>query len=370
MSLRSLASRLWRPPIRLADGLRSPDDNFLMLRLLAAALVIYGHGYALVVHASTDTDLFLRLGWGRYAGAIGVDLFFVTSGFLVTGSWLRRRSVPAFLWARALRLLPAFAACMLLSAFVLGAALTELPLRDYVVHPDTHRYVYANLGLDNLQWNLPGVFAHNPRRSTVNGSIWTLPIEARMYLGVALLGGIGLLARRAWSTALIAALLLLGWFAPGTNPLLSIAESPRLGAMFALGALCYLHRDRIPVHGVGVLALAAACWFLRDTFAYPIAFALAEAAFVFWFAYRVRWYGVNRIGDYSYGMYLWGFPMQQVVAMAWPSATPVANAGLALVPTVVLAALSWHALEKPALRCKHGLPRPRAERTECAPART
>ncbi|HEY6940404.1 acyltransferase [Dokdonella sp.] len=356
MSLRSLASRLWVPPIRLAAGLSSRDDNFLLLRIVAAVLVIYGHGYALVVHAPADTDLFLRLRWGHYAGAIGVDLFFVISGFLVTGSWLRRHSLPAFVWARALRLLPAYAVCMLLCAFVLGAAFTELPLRDYLAHPDTRGYVRANLGLDRLQWDLPGVFAHNPRRSTVNGSIWTLPIEVRMYLCVALLGGIGLLARRAWASAAIAALLLLGWFAPGVNPLLSIPGSARLAAMFALGASCYLHRDRIPVHGIGVVALAAACWCLRDTPAYPVAFALAETAFVFWFAYRVPASGFDRLGDYSYGLYLWGFPMQQVVAASWPAATPVANGLVALVPTTLLAVLSWHALEKPALRLKRGLP--------------
>jgi peptidoglycan/LPS O-acetylase OafA/YrhL len=370
MGLRSFASRLWVPPSSIDDGLRTREDNFLLLRFVAATLVIYGHGYAMAVHAPEAVDVFVRLGWGRYAGAIGVDLFFAISGFLVTGSFLRRRSLPAFLWARALRLLPAFAACMLLGAFVLGAICTELPLRDYLGHPDTRSYVYSNLSFGRLQWDLPGVFAHNPRRSTVNGSIWTLPVEARMYLCVALLGGIGLLARRAWASAAVAGLLLLGWFAPGLNPLLSIPESPRLAAMFALGALCYLHRERVPVHGGGVILLAAACWCLRGTVAYPVAFALAETAFVFWFAYRLRWHGFNRVGDYSYGLYLWAFPMQQVVALCWPTATPVANAALALPPTLALAALSWHALEKPALRFKGRLPWPRAKRVPSAESGT
>jgi len=356
MNARSVASRLWLPPTRLADGLRSRADNFLLLRFVAAALVIYGHGYAVTAHAPEAADVFLRMGWGRYAGAIGVDLFFVISGFLVTGSFLRRHSLPAFVWARALRLLPGYAACLLLSAFVLGAACTELPLRDYLGHPDTYSYVYSNLSLGRLQWNLPSVFTHNPRHGTVNGSIWTLPVEARMYLCVALFGAFGLLARRAWASAVIVALLVSGWFAPGFNPLVSIPESPRLAAMFALGALCWLHRERIPVHGALVLVLAATCACVHGTVAYPIAFSLAEAAFVFWFAYRLRWHGFNRVGDYSYGLYLWSYPMQQLVALLDPGVTPAGDALLAFPLALSLGVLSWRVVERPALAWKDHLP--------------
>ena len=337
----------------LADGLAQAQDNFLLLRLLAAALVIYGHSYAMAVHAPEATDLFTRMGWGSYSGAIGVDLFFVISGFLVSGSFLRRHSVSAFVWARALRLLPAFAVCLLLSAFVLGAIYTQLPLHDYLQQPGTRGYVLANLRLGTgPRWDLPGVFLDNPRRSTINGSIWTLPIEARMYAWVAIVGGIGLLARRAWASAAILALLVLGWFAPRHIPLLTIPGSPRLAAMFALGALCYLHREHVPAHGAAVCAFAALAWLLRDSLAYPILFALAETAFVFWFAYRLRWYAFNRLGDYSYGLYLWGFPMQQIVAHHLPQATPWQNSALALPLATALGVLSWYLVEKPALALK------------------
>jgi peptidoglycan/LPS O-acetylase OafA/YrhL len=342
----------------LADGLKQPQDNFLLLRFLAAALVIYGHGYAMTVHAPGVTDIFMRLGWGNYSGTIGVDIFFVISGFLVTGSFLRRHSVPRFVWARALRLLPAFVACLLVSAFVLGAIYTQLPMADYLQHPGTRGYVLANLHVDKgMRWDLPGVFIDNPRRSTINGSIWTLPIEVRMYAWVAIFGGLTLLARRARASVAILALLLAGWFVPGHVPLLTIPGSARLGAMFALGTLCYLHRDRIPLHGALLVVIAALCWIVRDTWAYPIAFALAETAFVFWFAYGLRWHAFNRFGDYSYGLYLWGFPMQQVVAHHLPQAAPWQNSALSLPLATALGALSWYAVEKPALKMKRWSPR-------------
>ena len=98
-------------------------------------------------------------------------------------------------------------------------------------------------------------------------------------------------------------------------------------------------------------------------------FALAEAMFVFWFAYRTRWYGYNRLGDYSYGLYLWGFPMQQVVAHHVPAAMPLANAALALPLAAALAVVSWHSIEKPALSLK-SMPRRLLERLAARAAAT
>jgi peptidoglycan/LPS O-acetylase OafA/YrhL len=360
----------------LADGLARRRDNFLPLRFLAAALVIYGHGYALAVHAPQDVDLFTRLGWKNYSGAIGVDLFFVVSGFLVAGSWQRRRDLLAFAWARALRLLPAYAVCMVLSAFVLGALYTRLPLADYLRHPDTSGYVLKNLtfGTD-LKWSLPGVFAGNPRRATLNGSIWTLPVEARMYLWLAAFGALGLLSRRWLATAAIAALLLVGWRLPEHVPLLPIASFLHLGAMFALGVLCHAHRDRLPASGLAAAALAGACWALHGSALYPVAFALAEAAFTFWFAYRLPLPDLERFGDASYGLYLWGYPMQQVVAHHLPALSPLANAALGLPLAAALGFLSWHLIEKPALAAKEWpqrlrlLRRPRGEAAQATSAR-
>lgn len=344
-----------------ADGLAARVDNFLLLRFLAAALVIYGHGYAMVVHAPDAADVFISLGWSSYSGTIGVDLFFVISGFLVTGSFVRRRDLLAFAWARALRLLPAYVACLLLSTFVLGTLYTTLAPGDYLRDPHTTGYVLDNLQLGrNMRWSLPGVFTDNPRRDTINGSIWTLPIEVRMYAWVALLGAVGLLARRGVATLAVLALLLAGWLMPEYVPALGMPGATRLGGMFALGALCWLYRDVVPVHGALLALLAAACWALRATSLHPLVFALAEVQFVFWFAYRLRWHGFNRFGDYSYGLYLWGFPMQQVVAHHWPQASPTFNSVVAFVPAMLLGVASWHALEKPLLAFKDASARARA----------
>lgn len=345
--------RGWRRScFTLADGLAQREDNFLLLRFLAAALVIYGHAYAIMQHKGAP-EVFTALGWPAYSGSMAVDIFFATSGFLITGSFLRRRNVLVFLWARALRLLPAYAVCVVACAFVLGAIYTTLPLHDYLVHPDTRAYAWVNLHFNvDMHWDLPGVFTDNPRRSTINGSLWTLPAEVRMYLWVAILGVLGILARRRYATFLIGALLVAGWLAPDYIPLVPFAGFLHICAMFALGTLAYLWREHIPVHGGFVVVLACACWATTGTWMQPILFALAELAFTFWFAYGLRWHGFNRFGDYSYGIYLWGFPVEQTIAHQLPHIAPLTNAALSLPVAVMLGAVSWYLIEKPALTLK------------------
>jgi peptidoglycan/LPS O-acetylase OafA/YrhL len=319
-------------------------------------MVIYGHGFA-VTHHPGQSDFFMAQGWGVYSGTIAVDMFFVISGFMITGSYLRRNNLFDYLWARILRIVPAYAVCVFACAFVLGAAFTTLPLGEYLVDPATRAYAFANMkfGID-LHWNLPGVFTDNPRRSTVNGSLWTLPLEVRMYLWAALLGVLGILARRGFATFLLLVLIGAGLVVPDHVPLVPIRMFLRPAGMFALGALCYLHRERIPANLLLVVALAGLCWIVRPTPVYPFVFALALTAFVFWFAYRLPLFEYNRLGDYSYGLYLWGFPVQQSVVHLWPTLTIYQNVAISLPIALMLGVLSWHAIEKPALALKrwHG----------------
>ena len=347
----------WRGPAMrrittAADGLAGGRDNFLLLRLLAASLVIYGHAPA-ITGGQGWPDIFVWLGWGSYSGDLAVNVFFVVSGFMIAGSYLRRRHLGDFLWARLLRIYPAYLLCLLGTALVLGAACTGLPLHDYYGSHEVVRYVTKNVQLGKgLVWELPGVFAGNPKLAFVNGSIWTLPAEVRMYLWVALAGVLGILSRRWCCHLLLAALFVCGLLAPAHVPLVPLASFLRLAGYFALGVFCCVNRERIPTGWWCVAGLAALAWLLHATPLYPFAFALALTAFVFAFAYVSPWLGCLRFGDYSYGLYLWGYPMQQMVAHLAPRLTPAGNILLAWPLAMLLAVLSWHLVERPALRLK------------------
>jgi peptidoglycan/LPS O-acetylase OafA/YrhL len=349
----------YRPVVRtLATISMQSRDNFLLLRFIAAAMVLYGHAYSIATGAGAP-EIFVWLGWGKYSGEIAVDLFFVISGYLVAGSYLRGERLLPFLWARALRILPAYLICLIGCAFVLGSAVTSLAPADYLRDPATRSYVLTNLQLGNkLIWELPGVFMSNPESHVVNGSIWTLPAEVRLYGLVALLGFCGVLRRRGVANVVLVltiglfAWLMLGVIAPA-HPSAPIDTYVRLGALFVAGVFCKINSGWIPVHWLIFAGLALLTWLCRGTAAYACAFGLAEIAFVFCFAFATRWYGFSRFGDYSYGLYLWGFPMQQLVAYYLPALSPLQNAICGFGLALVLAIGSWHVIEQPLLRLKN-----------------
>ena len=342
----------WFRSRSLGAAYEAGADNFLLLRFVAASMVVYAHGYPL--SGMNKTDIFVRAGFGQDAGNIAVCLFFCISGFLVTGSLLRWPNVLAFLKSRFLRLFPAFATCLILCALVLGPLLTELPLHDYFRHGAVRAYVFDNLTLTSVHFVLPGVtFGDAAAHDVVNGSIWTLPGEASMYLFLAMLGLVGIF-RRTW-LATIFLLLAIPIGARYWSDLPMLVEDTRyepFACMFVLGSLAYLQRGRIPVgHGwmVGLLALA---WAVHGGALHPYVFPVVEAYFCFWFAYCLPWHWFNRAGDYSYGIYLWGYPCEQLIVRWLDHARPLQIAVLAFPMALALAVASWHLIERPSLKLK------------------
>lgn len=341
----------WLHGPSLAEYLARGRDNFLVLRLGAALLVLLGHSYALLAPGLAEADPARRLFDQIYTHFIGVMAFFVISGYLITLSWQRNPQLGRFLIARALRILPALAACVVLTAFVLGPLTTTLPWTSYFASSQPYAYVAGNLGLVKLHWHLPGVFVTNPVTDFVNGSLWTLPVEAAMYLGIATLGLCALLRRR-WlaNLALVAFIgIYLVW------PLIATGDlglDRMLVAFFAFGALACVNREQLPISLPILLLVVLACWLARDSGIYRYLLALAIGYGTLWFAYAPRLPAIRGLGDWSYGTYLWGFPIQQVLISFGVLHDPLALFACALAPTLLLAALSWHWVERPALRWK------------------
>jgi peptidoglycan/LPS O-acetylase OafA/YrhL len=339
----------------LAACYASGKDNFLLLRFIAATAVIFGHSYATSgIPGAADFIARANLGEKIYTGSLAVDVFFVISGFLVTSSYLHRGNLEIFLKSRVLRVLPAYAACMILSAFVLGAIYTEMPLWDYWTSQATLDYIVVNLqfGVDQI-WSLPGVFMHNPLPDLVNGSIWTLPAEVRMYLWVAVFGALGILRVHWLANVTFILLLVVGLINPMAIHLVPQPDFFRLAAFFLAGAFCYINRDWILVSSWVMIGLIVLAVFAHRTAMFPWALGAVVAYGSLWFAYRPNFHFFNRFGDYSYGLYLWGYPVEQAVAHAFATPTrPILIFAFSLPLTLICAMLSWHLIEKSALRWK------------------
>jgi peptidoglycan/LPS O-acetylase OafA/YrhL len=179
-----------------------------------------------------------------------------------------------------------------------------------------------------------------------------------MYVWVAIVGCTGLLRRRWMFNALLVGAFAIGFHRPSLLPLVPLDRYVRLAALFAMGAFCYVNRPWMPVRGCWLVLAAVTAWLCRATAIYPMVFAICEVLFCFWFAYGTRWRGFNRFGDYSYGIYLWGFPVQQMWAAVAPEMSSPANSLAAFPAALALAVASWHLIEQPALRLKPPAPKP------------
>jgi peptidoglycan/LPS O-acetylase OafA/YrhL len=340
----------------LADCLDRGRDNFLVLRLVAALLVVLGHSYLIVGGGVHVDEPLHRILPRTYSHLAGVAMFFAISGFLITLSFERKPDLVRFVRARVLRLWPALVVVVALWAFVLGPMLTTLSPAEYFGAGDDHgtayRYFWSNISLFRVWPWLPGLFESNPIARYVNGSLWTIPWEATMYVAVALAGVLRLLRFPWLASAVIVALVvaLVVWpiyssdaAATGKLPL-----GYELAACFGSGSIACLLRRYVPVSTGVMLLLAVVALAGRDTLLiWP-----AILYFVFWFAYVPRLPAMPRELDLSYGTYLWAFPVQQTVVQLAGVQSPLGLFAIVTPIVLAIAAASWFLVERPALRLK------------------
>ena len=341
---------------RLATCSNRPA-GFDYMRLVLATAVVCSH--ATNVSYGADTTLRVWESWWRPLLAIILPLFFCLSGFLVAGSLERCKTLISFLGLRVIRLMPALAVDTLLAAFVIGPVFTALPIGEYLRSPMLHAYFLNIVG--DVHFYLPGVFGHNPFPYLVNGQLWTLPWELFCYLSLTALAFFGLTRNRWAALACVAVLMLAyaGWFGIHlrTPHPTSVAKGTLIECFLA-GVLAYMFRDRIVLDRV-LFALSAVVatvllWHpMGDYFVVlPVTYMTVYAGLL-----NPRRIALVRSGDYSYGIFLYGFPIQQgIVAVLGPVAWYVAL-GLSLPIIFALAAASWWFVEKPALRLRGALNR-------------
>ncbi len=289
-----------------------------------------------------------------------VPMFFALSGFLVAGSLARCRTIIGFLGLRVLRIVPALAGEVTLSALVLGPLLTNLPLGDYFADAGFKTYFLNIFG--DIHYELPGVFVDNPI-GKVNGQLRTIPFELLCYEALAVLAVLGVFRRRALSLWLGAGLFGLAAARLYFDP--ALGESAFPGgpwcAAFLAGLLLFQYRDRVKWNaGFFACALALAIVGTAESREYPWLAIFAALPL----AYMTVWIGLLNpprqtlllSGDYSYGLYLYGFPVQQTFVALLPAYRAwYYNIMFAAPGTFAVAIVSWWCIEKQALRLREPL---------------
>jgi peptidoglycan/LPS O-acetylase OafA/YrhL len=353
---------------KLADVLDARENNFDILRLIAALGVMFGHSFWIQPAQGHPEPLLNYLGF-EYSGSLSVYTFFFISGMLVTASYTRQRSAWTFLALRLARIYPALLACVLISAFVLYPALTSASKLHALTSAATVTYVIHTAGLFLTPiWTLPDLFEHNAIKGAMNLSLWTLALEAKCYLLVLVFGLSGLL-KRWWLTllgtaaaALIFAYLLHIHYGPARDQgffIMPPGYSFYPTIFFLLGMAAYAARNRFYCHGTLAATSIGVFMLLRETRACQASLYVALCCSILWFVSTPLLSRIKLKADLSYGIYLWAFPVQQVVESIFPNVDNYLGLTISIPICVTLAALSWFAIEKPAMKLARAYLKPK-----------
>lgn len=289
------------------------NTNAAFFRFLAALLVIVAHAFPLSC-GNGYTDILGRISGGEINfGAISVGFFFWIGGFYIARSMLRLKSGVAYFILRIKRIFPGLL-FMVVVSLLLGSVFTTYSFQEYWCSSESWSYLWNVFFI--LHHDLPGVFQDNPYTSTVNGSLWTLPVEFFCYIGCYLLYRMKLLSKQFW----ISSILLMGISvitAPYifASPVIRVAY--RAGLLFYIGMGCYVYREKIVLskkwNGISwcsfflLLVLKQGNLAMITAFPYLILYGL--------FATKPCAKNLAKLGNLSYGIYLSAFPIQQSIVL-------------------------------------------------------
>jgi peptidoglycan/LPS O-acetylase OafA/YrhL len=329
------------------------ENGFNFLRLLAASGILVAH--CMLAVPVTNGSIAAVYAEFALAADLLLAVFFVFSGFLITASLERSQNLLRFAVARILRIFPALIVVSLCLVFILGPAVSNLPLLNYFADPNAWLYLPRSVILLDASASLPGVFEHHPVADAVNVPIWTLRYEVVIYALFPFLAmwfvnrGI-----RIKATALILGLLLLlamkAWLHMGTeeNGWLHLAN---FSASFLIGCVLWSFRHHVP-HHFGLVVLFWLVFALSSGPVFTYFFGVVAAGYTFiWLAFvnLAPLKAYSRRADYSYGTYVIHFPVAQCLYGLVPDLHPLALTLLTFAVTLPLAAISWAWVEKPAL---------------------
>lgn len=343
------------------------------LRLGLAVLVILSHAYPLSGRLNEPLAVWSQ---GQTSlGEVAVAGFFALSGYLITRSYEKSASLPRYLWHRALRVFPGLWVCLLITAFILAPVFAQqsgMSLQTLWSAPDGPiAYIIANWGINIRQWGIAGLPVGIPYPHALDGSLWSLWVEFRCYLVLAALGALGVVHHARWLVPVITALLLAALVTTLIDPTIltgsltgkiywSLMDSTPLNlelyTCFFVGATAYIYRRHLLLSPLVALGAFVGFVLMAPTALGPISAALLLSYGMLTVGFRV---GVGtasklrRIGDISYGTYIYAFPVQQLLAQFGLAALPVwIYMFCGVIVTLPIAYMSYRLVEAPSLRLK------------------
>jgi peptidoglycan/LPS O-acetylase OafA/YrhL len=343
--------------VSLGNQLLGRTNNFDFIRFIASVMVIFAHSFVLTPFSHEPLMIFTS---DKYdLGYISVAVFFIISGFLITKSYLHSKSLTQYLLSRVLRIYPALTVVILITVFILGPILTTYSLKQYFASEQTTGYISNIISITSF-FRLPGVFTHNYNPYVVNASIWTLPNEIACYFLVAIIGLF--LSKRFKSFFVLLLVFLIMYY----NKLIYQSETMYVQFIyFACGSLFFILRERVKLRGL----LALVCMFVlfidlhfsyhAVSLAAKLVNTVLRASVLSYLILYLAFFNAtffqkfSKYGDFSYGLYIWAWPVQQIISQNFKELNVYVFFFISFCLTFILAAFSWHLIEKKALALKN-----------------
>ena len=333
----------------LGNLFRNNANNLNLIRLLAAIAVIYGHASAITGRG--PADIFLQLVGYKFIGGVAVDVFFVISGFLITASAMSGNGIKYYIASRVLRIYPALISCIAISTLILGPVMTSTS--TYWTDSKTWNYFFWNASALKTEYFLPGVFESLHDRA-INGSLWSIVVEVRLYIAIGFLALLNIIKHRTLFNILFFSVLTLSFLIPEFSLIISPYENHRhVALMFILGAFAWVNRQDIPVNPAILLGLLMFSASQHGTPGFGFSYCLLLGYSIFYLAFLPGLAWFNKVGDFSYGVYLYGWISQQMTVYFFPNFSNFENAIYASLIALTAAYFSWTFIEKPSLRFRH-----------------
>lgn len=333
-------------------------NNFDVIRFVAAAGVVLSHSFEVTGGLGAFEPLMALTAGQASLGRVAVLTFFILSGFLIVKSWRADPNIGRYMIKRGLRIAPALWCVVFVSIFLLGPVFTTVSYLAYFVDIETGRYG-ANAILYTKYFSLPGVFENLPLAGVVNGPLWTLKFEVLCYALIACLGLARLLTPMICLVIIVAAYGVHGFGGGEEYGGLAyyVFASGDLMRAFFVGAAAAFFAGKIPLEGRLALCAALGLCIAGLLGLFDAAFPVLGGYLVFYLglASTKRLSRFGKYGDFSYGIYVWGFPIQQIVMAITGVSWWFANFILAFPLTLVAAWASWRFVESPSLKLKSRL---------------
>lgn len=337
----------------LASYTNSKNNNFDALRLIAALLVLFSHSFSFLALEQPQFP-FHNGTYDNSVGLFAVNVFFIISGFLITRSFLIRNNPAKFMWSRVLRIFPALICVVIITVFLIGPILTELPLGEYFGNLQTYRYL-TNITLFDFNRYLPSTHGD----LDINIALWTLEYEFLFYLVVLFLGVTGVLKNRKIVFGMFLLSIVLTYFRFGEFweiHTINILKMVWLFSYFSAGMVAYLYRDKIIIDTKIFLFVIFLLIIGSFESGYNDAFLVFLVTYVVLFLsytprLKIAW--LAKFGDFSYGIYIWSSPVLILfIHQCGTGIDPYLLFIMAGCSVYIIGALSWILVEKRILGLK------------------